>query len=82
MEYNHVIKDAFLFIKKKDIKGSIASYIPELQNIDPNKFGVFYQKIDGESYGQGDYQERFSIQSIAKVLSTTLAYSLVGEKLW
>lgn len=38
--------------------------------------------MDGKHYGLGDHQQKFSIQSIAKVLSLTLAYHLLGEKIW
>jgi len=69
-------------IKAIPHKGSRASYIPELSHVDPNKFGVFLAHLDGNGCGVGDYQEPFSIQSIAKVLSTTLAYKLGGESIW
>jgi len=53
-----------------------------LQNVTAHKFGVHLTTIDGKTYHFGDYQERFSIQSIAKVFSLTLAYKLEKEKLW
>ena len=62
--------------------GKVATYIPELGNIDPNKFGVHLTKIDGVEYACGDSNEKFSIQSIAKVLSLIMAYNLENEKLW
>jgi len=60
----------------------VATYIPELGNIDPEKFGVRLTKVDGKEYACGDSNEKFSIQSIAKVLSLTMAYKLENEKLW
>ena len=62
--------------------GKVATYIPELGNIDPEKFGVHLTKVDGAEYACGDSNEKFSIQSIAKVLSLTMAYKLENEKLW
>lgn len=62
--------------------GEVASYIPELGNINPNKFGVHLTTIDDKAYCFGDSDEKFSIQSIAKVLSLTLAYKLEGGNLW
>jgi len=38
--------------------------------------------IDGTGFGMGDNLKTFSIQSVAKVLSLSLAYKIVGEKLW
>jgi len=62
--------------------GKVATYIPELGRINPDKFGVHLTKVDGAEYAFGDSDERFSIQSIAKVLSLTMAYNLENEKLW
>ena len=62
--------------------GQVAQYIPELAKVNPDKFGVYLTELDGTGYGVGDYQEIFSIQSIAKVFSLTLAMSLVGKDLW
>ena len=60
--------------------GQIANYIPELANIDPNKFGICLQLLNGDCYGVGDFEERFSIQSISKVFALTLAFSILQEK--
>ena len=63
-------------------EGSVAAYIPELSVIPPAKFGVHLCTIDGEHFGTGDHQEKFSIQSIAKVLALTLAFQQRGDRLW
>jgi len=62
--------------------GQVAQYIPELSTVNPDKFGVHILTTKGESYGVGDWQTKFSIQSISKVLSLSLAYKIVGDKLW
>lgn len=62
--------------------GKTASYIPELEKIDSSKLGIHIINIDKTSFGIGDYQEAFSIQSISKVLSLSLAYKIVGESIW
>ena len=48
--------------------GKIASYIPQLASVDPNKFGIHLMAVDSTEFGAGDNEERFSIQSITKVL--------------
>ena len=63
-------------------QGKVATYIPELGKVDPNKFGVHVRTLSGESATYGDFQEKFSIQSIAKVLSLVMAYCILGEDLW
>ena len=63
-------------------KGVVASYIPELAHVNPNRFGIHLKTIDGNSYGVGDYNVPFSIQSISKVLALSKAMALVGESIW
>lgn len=82
MNYQKIIKRVFKKIKNVEDKGSLASYIPELEHIDPSKFGVCISTVTGFSVGLGDFQENFSIQSIAKVLSFSLAYKIIGEQIW
>jgi len=62
--------------------GKVADYIPALAFVDPNKFGISVCGIKGENYFVGDVSEKFSIQSISKVFSLTLAFSMLGEDIW
>ena len=54
----------------------MASYIPELKNVDPNKLGINLITVNNKNYSLGDSDENFSIQSISKVLALTLAFKL------
>ncbi len=63
-------------------KGKVASYIPALKNTDPKKFGIALETLAGQEYNVGDANERFSIQSISKVFTLTMAFAMVGEELW
>lgn len=64
-------------------QGKVADYIPALANVDANKLGIAVCYLDGEVIQAGDAQEAFSIQSISKVLSLTLAMNLYSpEELW
>ncbi|WP_179353892.1 glutaminase [Winogradskyella vidalii] len=80
--YSKNIEKAYHKIKNRSNKGLVAKYIPELANVDPSKLGVHITMIDGSNCGVGNNLEKFSIQSIAKVLSLTMAYNIVGEKIW
>ena len=62
--------------------GNLANYIPELGNVSPQKFGVHLVTIENSNYNLGDSAEKFSIQSISKVLSLTLAFEIEEENLW
>ena len=82
MNYKNSIVKAFDYSKALADKGKVATYIPELADVDPTKFGVHMTTLDGHSFGLGNDLEKFSIQSIAKVLALTLAYKILGEKIW
>jgi glutaminase len=82
LNYKKNLENAYKLTNSLKDKGRLATYIPELANTDPSKFGVHITIIDGTHFGMGDHLEKFSIQSIAKVLSLTLAYKIVGEDIW
>ena len=63
-------------------QGHVADYIPELASVPKDKFGMAVKMISGESYTVGDADERFSIQSISKVFTLTMAMQLAGDTLW
>lgn len=47
-------------------EGTVADYIPELGKADPNWFGIAMTTIDGKTYGVGDAEQPFTIQSVSK----------------
>lgn len=61
--------------------GKVADYIPALANADPRLFGMAITLNSGESFGIGASQHEFSIQSISKVFSFTLALRHYKNKL-
>ena len=54
-------------------QGKVANYIPALAQVSGQKLGIAVCDIHGQVMGAGDYQESFSIQSISKILSLTVA---------
>lgn len=48
--------------------GKLASYIPELQKMNPDHFGVYIVNRKSEDIKLGDWQQDFTIQSVSKVL--------------
>lgn len=58
----------------KENKGRLASYIPALLEANPNDIGVsIYDIKENKYYFSGNADEKFTIQSISKVLSLILA---------
>jgi len=63
-------------------QGKVADYIPALAGVDPEQFAMAVSLNTGEFYGVGEYQQAFSIQSISKVFSFTLALREYKKKLY
>jgi len=62
--------------------GTVATYIPQLATVSPQKFGMAVQTVGGEMFHVGHAFEPFSIQSISKVYTLTLGFSFEGDKIW
>lgn len=82
IDYQDVLSTIYRDIIRETDKGEIASYIPELANVDKDTFGMHLQLITGETFAVGDSNKEFSIQSISKVLSLALALSYLGPEIW
>lgn len=63
-------------------RGTVASYIPELARVDPQAFGLCVVLPDGTVASGGDCDTPFSIQSVSKVFTLTLALGRIGDRLW
>ncbi|WP_029923280.1 glutaminase A [Nevskia soli] len=62
----------------EDRGGKLASYIPELAQVDPEPFGITLVTIDGMVYQAGDCERLFTIQSISKPLTYGYALQACG----
>lgn len=74
---NHIHRSVMTNVRT----GQVANYIPQLATVDPNKFGMHLATIDGGEFGVGDNEERFSIQSITKVLLLARAKLEIGSRM-
>ncbi len=81
-DYQHILESIRRDVQPLFGKGKVASYIPALKNTDPKKFGIALETLAGQECSIGDANERFSIQSISKVFTLTMAFAMVGEELW
>lgn len=61
-------------------EGNVANYIPELSKANKNALGVFVTTIDNQEFSAGDFNSKFTIQSISKVISLMLAILDNGEE--
>lgn len=61
--------------KAGETGGAVADYIPELAAADPEPFGIALTSMAGRTYGVGDCETPFTIQSISKAFVYALAVS-------
>jgi glutaminase len=77
-----VVREITEEIRRRPDRGEVANYIPELARVDANAFGLVVIEADGNIAAGGDSEMPFSIQSISKVFTLTLALGKVGDRLW
>jgi glutaminase len=81
-DLDRVVKDIADAMRQRPDRGEVATYIPELARADVNAFGLVAIDADGNVAAGGDSDTPFSIQSISKVFTLTLALGKVGDRLW
>ncbi len=77
-----VVQDITEQMTRRTDRCSVATYIPELARVDVKSFGLVVIDADGNVSAAGDADALFSIQSISKVFTLTLALGRVGDRLW
>jgi glutaminase len=82
LDFQAILESIYQNAIQAEDKGIVATYIPELAHIDKSNFGIHLRTSNGQSYGVGDFNKPFSIQSISKVLALSKAISLIGENIW
>jgi len=82
MNFKSILEEIHKEIKPIIGEGKVADYIPALAKVSDTKFGISVNTVDDDIYVLGDVSEKFSIQSISKVYSLTLAISKLGERVW
>jgi glutaminase len=69
-------------MSQRSDRGEVATYIPQLARVDPGAFGLVVVDTEGNVAAGGDCDVPFSIQSISKVFTLTLAFGKAGDRLW
>ncbi|HEY0327660.1 MAG TPA: glutaminase [Rhodopseudomonas sp.] len=77
-----IVREIAAEIAARSDRGTVAHYIPELAKVDPAGFGLVVIDADGHVAAAGDADTPFSIQSISKVFTLTLALGKIGDRLW
>ncbi len=83
MDLQHVLNDIDASLRPRlGAAGAVARYIPALARVSPHQFGIAVRTCDGREYTAGDANVPFSIQSVSKVFTLSLAMQHYGEVLW
>jgi glutaminase len=82
VDLDRVVREIADEMAQRPDRGEVATYIPELAGADPQAFGLVVIDADGNVAAGGDSDTPFSIQSISKVFTLTLALGKVGDGLW
>jgi len=82
MAFQDILDGIYNEVIQIENTGKVADYIPELSKIDANKFGIALVDKHQNVFTKGDASENFSIQSISKVITTSLIFSKIGNDLW
>jgi len=80
---NQLLEEILAQVRPLIGQGKVADYIPALAEVPADRLGIAVCTVNGETFSAGDAQERFSIQSISKVLSLVLAMGRYEEdEIW
>ena len=81
-DLQRIIDSIVTEMRERADRGAVADYIPELAKVSADRFGVAVAAVDGQMFVAGDADMPFSIQSISKVFTLTLALGKIGDALW
>jgi glutaminase len=81
-DFQKVLDDIYNNLKLVKQRGIVASYIPELKKQSNESFGIYLNTIAGKNYSAGDWNIKFSIQSISKVLALSKAIAFENNNIW
>ena len=81
-DLDRIVREIVDEMRYQPDRGEVASYIPELARVDRNAFGLVVIDAQGNIVAGGDSETPFSIQSVSKVFTLTLALGKIGDRLW
>lgn len=81
-DYQTILDDIREEVRPLLAQGHVADYIPRLAAVSRDKFGMAVVTLDGRVFQCGDADELFSMQSLSKIYTLTMALQSVGDTLW
>lgn len=81
-DFSKIVQELPAHVRHLCSLGKVATYIPALAAVSPDKFGFSLHTVTGDHFEAGDSRDSFSIQSISKVFSLSLAMGYCRDELW
>ncbi len=82
MDYQKILNEIYNEIQPELLRGKVADYIPALAEVEKGQFAMTVTLADGTVYSVGESKKAFSIQSISKVFTFTLALDIYSKELY
>ncbi|WP_188640232.1 glutaminase [Vreelandella lutescens] len=77
-----ILNEIVAELAQESERGKVADYIPQLAHVDPSQFAISLATVEGDRFSAGCATTPFSIQSISKVFTLTIALGKWGDGLW
>ena len=78
-DYNALINEAYNLFKNEK-GGKNADYIPYLDKVNSEMYGIVIVTTDGQVYQVGETKYEFGIESVEKVFTLCMAMEIFGDK--
>jgi len=82
VDYERILEEIYTEVQPELMRGRVADYIPALAEVEKGQFAMSVTLEDGTTHSVGDAQKQFSIQSISKVFTFTLALECYSKALY
>ncbi|BBN80752.1 glutaminase [Pseudoalteromonas sp. A25] len=80
--YQTVLDATFTHVQPLLNKGKVADYIPALAEQELGQFAMALHTNDGQTFTAGNCNARFTVQSVSKVMTLTMALQRYEDELW
>ncbi|GGC96853.1 glutaminase [Vreelandella lutescens] len=81
-DMQEILNEIVAELAQESERGKVADYIPQLAHVDPSQFAISLATVEGDRFSAGCATTPFSIQSISKVFTLTIALGKWGDGLW
>ncbi|RZQ53456.1 glutaminase [Pseudoalteromonas phenolica] len=82
LNYQTLLEKTCQHVESFSHRGEVATYIPALAEQKKGQFAIALQTTDGKVFSAGDVSSKFTVQSVSKALTLTMALQRYGDDLW